>query len=185
MKSLQPGSRFFFVASLLFAQVLWPANPASQKWPYYGGDQGGSKYSILDEINKGNVAKLTQAWEWRTGEKALPQYRTFPGMFEVTPVMVDGTLYLSTPYNRVVALEADSGREKWSFDPKGYEDGQVPNGTGFVHRGVALWRDPASGKRRVFINSRARLIALDTETGQPENGFGDNGSVNLVASLRW
>ncbi len=73
-------------------------------------------------------------------------------MFEVTPVMVDGTLYLSTPYNRVVALNAETGRQKWSYDPRAYEDGQVPNGTGFVHRGVALWRDPSSGKRRVFMN---------------------------------
>ena len=55
--------------------------------------------------------------------------------------MIDNVLYLSTPYNRVVALTRRPARELWAFDPKAYEDGQPPNGTGFVHRGVAAWRD--------------------------------------------
>jgi quinoprotein glucose dehydrogenase len=99
--------------------------------------------------------------------------------------MIGGVLYLSTPYNRVVALEADSGRELWSYDPKAYADGQVPNGTGFVHRGVAAWRDSKSGRLCIFMNSRYRLISLDAETGKPVTDFGDNGIVNLVANLRW
>jgi quinoprotein glucose dehydrogenase len=158
---------------------------ASGTWPFYGGDQGGSKYSTLDEINRDNVSRLKVAWEWSTGEKALSEYKTRPGMFEVTPVMVDGTLYLSTPYNRVVALNAETGRVKWSYDPRAYEDGQVPNGTGFVHRGVALWRDPSSGKRRVFMNARAKLIALDSETGEPIKSFGTDGAISLIDGLRW
>ncbi len=166
-------------------QLSGAAASAPQEWPYYGGDQGGSKYSALDQINRENVNKLEIAWEWRTGEKPLAEYGTTPGMFEATPLMIGGVLYLSTPYNRVVALDAQTGKEKWSFDPKAYEDGQVPNGTGFVHRGVALWRDPDSHKLRVFINSRYRLIALDSETGQPIAGFGQAGTVNLIEGLRW
>ena len=82
--------------------------------------------------------------------------------------MIDNVLYLSTPYNRVVALNAETGAELWAFDPKAYEDGQPPNGTGFVHRGVAAWRDSADGnKLRIFINSRYRLICLDAATGRP------------------
>ncbi len=157
----------------------------SNDWPYYGGDQGGSKYSLLNQINRGNVSKLQLAWEWRTGEKPQPEYGATPGMFETTPVMVDGVLYLSTPYNRVVALDAKTGKERWAFDPKAYEDGQVPNGTGFVHRGVAVWRDSDTHKLRVFINSRYRLIAVDSETGQPISTFGDHGAVNLIEGLRW
>ncbi len=99
--------------------------------------------------------------------------------------MIGGVLYLSTPYNRVVALDAATGRELWSYDPKAYADGQPPNGTGFVHRGVAAWRDARRGKLRIFMNSRDRLIALDAETGKPAADFGDNGIVNLVAGLRW
>src|SRR5207253_9251033 len=99
--------------------------------------------------------------------RELPQAdQTQPGNFQVTPRMIDNVLYLSTPYNRVVALNAETGAELWAFDPKAYEDGQPPNGTGFVHRGVAAWRDSAGGNAlRIFINSRYRLICLDARTG--------------------
>ena len=60
------------------------------EWPYYGGDAGGKKYSTLTDINPANVAALTLAWQWRTGEVPLPQYATSPGMFEATPLMIDG-----------------------------------------------------------------------------------------------
>src|SRR5437016_3567285 len=86
---------------------------------------------------------------------------------------------------RVVALDSETGRERWAYDPKAYVDGQVPNGTGFVHRGVAAWRDAKSGKVRILMNSRYRLIELDAETGAAVSTFGDNGVVNLVAGLRW
>jgi quinoprotein glucose dehydrogenase len=155
----------------------------AQDWPYYGGDQAGSRYSPLDQINHTNVAKLKVAWEWKTGESPNAEFKTNPGNFEATPLMIDGVLYLSTPYNRVVALDPGNGKELWSYDPKAYADGQPPNGTGFVHRGVAAWRD--GGKLRIVINSRAKLIELDAQTGKPVAQFGDNGIVNLVAGLRW
>jgi quinoprotein glucose dehydrogenase len=147
--------------------------------------QDGAHYFPLDRIHRGNVAQLKQVWEWKTGEQPLAEYGTTPGAFQTTPVLVEKTLYLSTPYNRVVALDAESGRELWAYDPKAYVDGQVPNGTGFVHRGVAAWRDSKSGKLRIVMNSRYRLIELDAETGTPVQSFGDNGVVNLVAGLRW
>src|SRR5207247_146697 len=130
--------------------------PTEQDWPFYGGDQAGTKYSPLADITRDTVARLSPAWEWATQEKALPAFGTRPGAFEVTPLMIDNVLYLSTPYNRVVALNADTGAELWSYDPKTYEDGQPPNGTGYVHRGVAAWRDSATGKLRIFLNSRYR-----------------------------
>jgi quinoprotein glucose dehydrogenase len=158
---------------------------SAQDWPHYGGDAGETHYSPLDQINRGNVAKLKQVWEWKTGEEPLPEYKTTPGMFEVTPLKIGNTLYLSTPYNRVVALDAESGRELWAYDPKAYVEGPAQNGTGFVHRGVAAWRDSKTGKMRIFMNSRYRLIALDAETGKLAQNFGDNGVVNLLTSLRW
>ncbi len=173
------------VLALACAQLLIAGALPTNEWPYYGGDQGGSKYSLLDQINRSNVANLKLAWEWRTGEAPMPELGTRPGQFEATPVMVGGVLYLSTPYNRVVALDARTGTQKWVYDPKAYTDGQVPNGTGFVHRGVALWRDPESHALRVFINSRYRLISVDSETGEPVKSFGDKGTVNLVEGLRW
>jgi quinoprotein glucose dehydrogenase len=170
---------------LPFAAALCCIAAFAQDWPFYGADQAGSKYSPLDQINRSNVSKLKMVWEWKTGEAPLPEFKTTPGNFEVTPIMIGGVLYLSTPYNRVVALDAESGRELWSYDPKAYADGQPPNGTGFVHRGVAAWRDAKTGKLRILMNSRYRLIELDAENGKPVGDFGDNGVANLVAGLRW
>ncbi len=158
---------------------------AAQDWPYQGGDQGSIKYSPLTQINKGNVARLKPAWQWHSGEQPNEKFGIKPGMFEATPIMLDGVLYFSTPYNRVVALDPDTGTQRWSYDPKAYEQGQVPNGTGFVHRGVAAWRDSASGKTRILMNSRDHLIELDAETGKPVSQFGDNGVVDLLQGLPW
>jgi quinoprotein glucose dehydrogenase len=157
----------------------------AQDWPYYGGDPGERHYSKLSSINRDNVRNLKPAWEWKTGESPLAEYKTTPGMFEATPLMIGGVLYVSTPYNKVVALDAATGTIRWSYDPKAYVDGQVPNGTGFVHRGVTAWRDRKTGKLRIFMNSRSHLVSLDAETGKPVADFGDNGIVNLVTGLRW
>ena len=150
-------------------------------WPVYGSDAGATKYSSAAQIDRANVAGLTLAWEWATGETAMPDRKVRPGNFQVTPLVVNDTMYLSTSYNRVVALDASSGRLLWEYDPRAYDHGQPPNGTGFVHRGVALWSDGHS--RRVFMNSRWRLIALDAATGRPIRSFGDTGVVDLVANL--
>ncbi len=162
--------------------AIVPSRPQVE-WPYYGGDQAGSKYSAAADVNRTTVSRLGIAWTWKTGEKPLPDFGTAPGSFENTPLMIDNVLYVSTPYNRVVALDAESGVEKWSFDPRAYADGQPPNGTGFVHRGVAAWRD--NGKLRIFINSRARLFCLDAATGLALPTFGTNGSISLIDHLRW
>ncbi len=177
---------FFFsagVALILCMAATKPADRHEVEWPFYGGDQGGAHYSTLSDINPENVSRMHIAWTWKTGETPIQQYGVRPGMFENTPLMIDGVLYLSTPYNKVVALNAETGELKWSYDPKAYEFGQPANGTGYVHRGVAAWRD--QGKLRIFMNSRFRLISLDAETGQPINSFGDNGVVDLSQGLIW
>lgn len=153
------------------------------EWPFYGGDQAGTKYSPLADINRANVGRLAIAWEWKPAEDELPEFGTRPGTFQNTPLMIDDVLYVSTPYNRVVALDAETGAELWSFDPKAYEDGQPPNGTGFVHRGLAAWRD--GNKLRLFMNSRYRLICLDAKSGTPVPSFGRNGIVDLSKGLIW
>src|SRR5438067_12583457 len=75
-------------------------------WPFYGGDQGGSKFSPLTDVTAANVSRLSVAWEWKTAEKALETFGTRPGNFQATPIMIDNVLYFSTPYNRVVGLNA-------------------------------------------------------------------------------
>jgi quinoprotein glucose dehydrogenase len=155
----------------------------SIEWPYYGGDQGAMKYSPIDQINRQNVSSLQTAWTWRTGERARPDLNVGPGAFEATPIMIEDVVYLSTPFNRVVALDAASGRELWAYDPKAYEDGPVSSGQGFVHRGIAAWRD--GGTLRLFLNSRYRLICLDAKTGLPVDSFGSHGVIDVGDNLLW
>ena len=169
-------------ASLAAAGRAQP-NAAAGEWRHYAGDLAATHYSPLAQITRENVASLSPAWEWKPGETALPQFGTRPGAFQNTPLMIDNTLYVSTPYNQVVAIDPETGRERWRFDPKTYEDGQPPNGTGYVHRGVAAWRD--GDRLRIFLNTRYRLIQLDARTGQPVPEFGRDGIVDLSEGLVW
>ena len=172
--------------------TILPALAAAQtakhtgEWPTYGNDPGATKYSPLTEIHRGNVAQLQVAWRWRTGEQAIAASATTraarPGNFQTTPLMVGDTLFFSTPYARVVAMNAATGQPYWSYDPGGAQAGQPSNGTGFVHRGVATWSN--GRERRVFINSRWNLVALDAATGRAIRSFGDTGVVDLTAQLR-
>lgn len=170
------------------ASLLGQGGSAPQSWPIYAADNAATHYSPLSDIDATNVSRLAVAWEWSPAEQAMPQFGSQPGNFQNTPLMLDNVLYVSTSYNRVVALDAETGKELWSYDPKAYEDGQPPNGTGFVHRGVAAWRDTSASGRsaqtRIFINSRWRLIALDAKTGEPVTTFGANGIVDLTQGLR-
>jgi quinoprotein glucose dehydrogenase len=155
------------------------------EWPVYGGDAGGAKYSRASDINGTTVGRLTAAWSWRTGDPANPPadsgHPARPGNFQATPLMINDTLYLPTPLNQVVALDAGTGRELWRFDPGAYRVGQPSNGTGLVHRGVVAWTD--GRQRRIFINSRWRLIALDASTGRPVPAFGRGGEIDLTEGL--
>lgn len=165
-----------------------PSDPGLRvEWPAYGGDPGSQRYSSLAGITPDNVARLAPAWEWRTGERArriATGEAVNPDRFEATPVMLGDTLYLSTPYNRAVALDANSGRELWQFDPDAPRWGVIGGDhAGFVHRGVAVWSGP--GERRVFLNSRWRLFALDARDGRPIRTFGKDGEVDLADRLRW
>ncbi|HUL71796.1 MAG TPA: pyrroloquinoline quinone-dependent dehydrogenase [Vicinamibacterales bacterium] len=166
------------------ALVASSAAPPIQEWPVYAADAAATHYSPLTDIDRTSVARLEVAWEWKTGDdQVTAPAGARPGSFENTPLMIDNVLYVSTPYNRVVALDAETGKPLWEYDPKAYEEGQPPNGTGFVHRGLAAWRDGAN--LRVFINSRAKLVCLDAKTGEPINAFGDHGVVDLTKGLRW
>ncbi len=175
-----PAAPLLLIAGLL---LCTGADRGPVDWPVWGGDSAQTHYSPLADINVSNVSRLKQAWIWKTGETEMKEYSTRPGMFENTPVMIDGVLYVTTPYNKVVALDPESGNEIWSYDPKTYIDGQPPNGTGYVHRGIALWRDGSA--LRVFLNTRYRLISLDAKTGKPVASFGDNGVVDLSHGLVW
>jgi quinoprotein glucose dehydrogenase len=164
--------------------------PSERDWPTYGGPSDGTRFSRLTSIDRTNVGGLEVAWTWETGEKPITGPKrpvrgqdVRPGNFEATPIVIGDTMVLSTPYNRVVALDAGTGQEIWTYDPRTVEWGQPPNGTGFVHRGVAVWT--GAGERRVFLNTRWRLIALDFATGEPIESFGYRGEIDLTEDLLW
>ena len=152
---------------------------ATPGWPFVGSDQAHTKYSVAEEITAANVWELEIAWKWEPGETPLEEYGTQPGPFQSTPIMVDGILYLSTMYTRVPALDAETGAELWTFDPRAYEGGPVGAGpTGFKHRGIAYWSD--GDDARIFLNSRDRLYSIDAATGELDADFGKSGSVVLT-----
>ena len=177
MKSFGPTA---VLASLALACAPEPATVVA--WPYVGADAEHTKYSEADEITVANVGELELAWQWEPGETPLPEYGTRPGLFQATPIMVGGLLYVSTMYTRVAALDPETGAEVWTFDPRAYEGGPVGAGpTGFRHRGIAYWSGESGD--RIFLNSRDRLHAIDAWTGEPDAGFGEGGSVLLTEGL--
>ena len=159
-----------------FLFLLALATPAAaQEWPHYGNDPGGSKHSPLTQINRSNVTRLHVAWTYHTREFAGEENYPTSTAFEATPLVVDGVMYCSTPRSRVVALEAETGRELWVFDPK-LAPGRP--GSQLVHRGAEYWSDGKS--KRIFLGTGdGRLFSIDAATGKPAADFGDNGSVNL------
>ena len=155
----------------------------SGDWWAYGRDAAGSRFSPLTQINKSNVARLTVAWTYRTGDTART---SSPVKFEATPLVVDGRMYLSTPFGKAIALDPATGKELWRYDAKSEKLGWGD----FANRGVSTWVDPhaAAGapcKRRIFLGTiDGRIIALDARSGTPCAGFGQQGTITLRSGLR-
>lgn len=152
------------------------------EWPTYGNDDGGTRYSVLDQINRENVSLLEVAWEYHTGDSSDGSDDLQPTTFQATPILVDGVLYLSTVFGRVIALDPETGDEIWNYDP-GVD--RLVNRGEFASRGVTAWLDPKRElaepcNRSIFIATiDARLIALDASTGTLCEEFGRAGQVDL------
>ncbi|MDH4323558.1 MAG: pyrroloquinoline quinone-dependent dehydrogenase [Betaproteobacteria bacterium] len=168
------------------AEVRWAGGPVAD-WPIYGRDAGGTRYSPLEQIDRENVARLEVAWVYHTGDVNDGSDGRPKTTFQATPILVEGTLYLSTVYGRVIALDPETGAERWTHDPG--LDRSVRRGE-YASRGVAYWRDAAATTgqtcvRRIFLGTiDARLIALDAATGKPCAGFGRDGQVDLTEGVR-
>jgi quinoprotein glucose dehydrogenase len=160
----------------LAASLLACCGDASaQDWRYYGGDAGGTRYSTLSQINRANVGRLKVAWTYHTGD--VSDGKTWPvkSAFEATPLVVDGVLYVTTPFCRLIAIEAETGRELWSFDP-GIDRQKYY--VLFINRGAAYWTD-GTRKRIYYGTLDGRLFAIDAGTGRPVAAFGQNGFIDL------
>src|ERR1700688_4043123 len=162
------------------------ASVADSGWESYGHDAGGTRYSPAAQINRDNVGQLKVAWTYRTGAlDGIDDDLKRSAAFEATPILVDGRLYLSTPFDHVIALEPETGKKIWEYDPK-------LNTYGFsetTSRGVSVWKDSEAKagqpcRLRIFIGTLdARLIAVDGETGKACADFGAGGQIDLTKDV--
>ena len=166
----------------VFLLLLVCCGGSAQEWRFYGGNPEGTRFSSLHQINRRNVGALKRAWTYHTGEvnRGNETDRHHVAPFETTPVVVDGMLYLSTPSNRVIALDAETGREIWHFDPQAGRARRIF----FQHRGVSYWQSETGDDRRILYGTfDGRMICLEAKTGKACQGFGTNGVVNLRAGV--
>jgi quinoprotein glucose dehydrogenase len=167
----------------LFAQSVPISTDTDTEWRNYGHDPGGMRFSPLKQISTANVQLLQRAWTYEV--PATPDRGI--NAFESTPLMVDGALYFTTETSRVTALDGDTGKELWVFDPF---RGQGGNRRTVPNRGAAYWEGPStqpcgtdrphgSDQRLFYIASDAHLYALNPSTGRPCPSFGDGGAIDL------
>ncbi|MBY5411813.1 glucose/quinate/shikimate family membrane-bound PQQ-dependent dehydrogenase [Rhizobium leguminosarum] len=169
------------------------ANPAfggsvpDGEWHQYGRTAFGQRYSPLDQITAENISTLKEAWRYQTGDIKRPD-DVGETTYQVTPLKVKDTLYLCTPHNWAIALDAKTGREKWKYDAN---SGMNPDRQHQTCRGVTYYADPtvAAGQpcaERVYLpTSDARLIALDAADGKVCTSFADQGVLHLETGMRF
>ncbi len=169
------------VCLLGFETRLAAEAPGSAGWPGVGNDPGCMRYSELGQISRENVARLRPAWTFHTGELEGRTGKTI----ECTPIVIEGVMYVTTGYLRVVALDAAKGKEIWQFDPLRDHPFEHRGASGGVNRGCAYWSDgKAGGERRIIHGtSDGRLFSLDAKTGKLDPGFGAGGICNLRDGL--
>ncbi len=152
------------------------AQAADGEWHHYGNDLGGARYSPLDQITPENVKDLKVAWVYQTHKGMKPISN-----LQVTPLMVGDSLYICTPTNEVMALDAETGKERWRFEPP------PPNDRRRTCRGVTYYKVPdAAGEcaERIYTSTAdASLVALDARTGKRCPGFGNAGVVDLKTGM--
>ncbi|MBZ9792870.1 glucose/quinate/shikimate family membrane-bound PQQ-dependent dehydrogenase [Rhizobium sp. 3T7] len=159
----------------------------NEEWHQYGRTPFGQRYSPLDQINVRNVKDLKEVWRYQTGDVKRPE-DVGETTYQVTPLKVGDTLYLCTPHNWAIALDAKTGKEKWKYDSN---SGMNPNRQHQTCRGVTYYRDMAAAlgsacAERVFLpTSDARLIALDAANGQICTSFAEDGVLHLEKGMQY
>jgi quinoprotein glucose dehydrogenase len=159
-----------------------PPDTPDVGWASYGGDPGGMRYSPAKQIDRHNVARLTVAWTYRTGALGAQTEMVRKAAFEATPILVEGKLVVSTPYDHVIALDPARGTKLWEYDPGVNLQREYSEVTS---RGVSAWVDPDARpgracRLRIYLGTLdGRLVALDGETGKSCTKFGADGAIDL------
>ena len=172
--------RSFGLATLLLAAassaaIAQDSIPAGD-WRTINRDAKATRYSPLDDINRANVGQLREAWNY--------PFRSFN---TAVPIVVDGTMYIPAG-NRIVALDADTGTEKWVFaippgpPAQGTSAGAAGQPRNASTRGVSYWPGDAGTPARILVMVGSSMFALDAANGQPSAGFGQNGSIDVGTS---
>ncbi|NSZ17216.1 glucose/quinate/shikimate family membrane-bound PQQ-dependent dehydrogenase [Agrobacterium vitis] len=178
----KPGTLPMDVAS---ATPSYGGDMADGEWHQYGRTPYGQRYSPLTQITTDNVKTLKTAWTYQTGDVKLPG-DVGETTYQVTPLKVGDTLYLCTPHNWAIAIDAATGKQKWKFDPN---VGLNPDRQHQTCRGVTYYADPAATAgapcaTRVYLpTSDARLIALDAANGKVCESFADKGTLHLEQGM--
>lgn len=163
----------FLPPFLLAAAAGWAAETGRNvDWPVYRGDPAGTQFAPVAQIHAANVQRLQPAWEYHTGDANARSN------MHANPLVVGDVMYLTTPSMRAVALDARTGRERWTFDPARHNNGTVIR---LRNRGVTYWRGPEGA--RIFHFVRERVYALDAGTGELVSSFGRNGFIDLRENL--
>ena len=152
------------MASLACLIAAAPRESDRRGWSAFGGGANNIHYSSLTQINRSNAEKLRVAWQYDTRD----ELRRKGSEMECNPIVVGGVLFATTPKLRVIALDAATGKLKWSFDPN---KGEQPPGK-MRNRGVAYWSGGNEGDARIFVASREFMYAPVAATGKPVAGFG-------------
>jgi len=187
IRSTLTATAFLFSLNLAAQQ---PSN--ADGWTHYGGDPGGMRYSTSTQITRQNLSQLHPIWTFHTHALDTPRTGSQDASFEATPVLAESgpqaTLYFTSPFDVVFALDARTGQQRWSFDPK---VGALPLGGIVTSRGVALWQSPTPlppgqcSRRVLFGTVDARLLANDADTGTSCPGFGESGSIDLTQNVNY
>lgn len=156
-----------------------------EAWESHGRDPGGTRLAPDAQITPKNVSRLEPAWTYRHGDLGEGFRGKGKAAFEATPILLDGRLYFSTPFNQVIAVDAAKGTEVWRFDARPKPDLRYSE---ITSRGVSAWRDGGASSScalRIFTGTiDGRLIALDGATGQPCKDFGRDGQIDLTEGVR-
>jgi quinoprotein glucose dehydrogenase len=157
-----------------------PASAEQARWDTFNGTMAATKFADVDSFTPETVGNLERAWEVRTGDVSDGSGDVPATVWSATPIYANGTLYLGTPFYRIVALDPATGEQKWSYDSRSALETLTQ--PALKNRGVAYWESGAEGpcEKRVFLGTMdATLHAVDADTGQPCADFGENGVLNV------
>ena len=165
------------------SQPATPLVPGTPTWDSFHGQLNAQKYSPLTQITADNVGKLTKVWEFHTGDVSDGKGDTPATVWSATPIFANDTLYIGTPFDRLIALDPGTGKEKWHYDTKSSRKALTQ--PVLKNRGVSYWqaKNPVSGEacqKMVYMGTvDGKLFALDADSGKPCSGFADNGVLDL------